>query len=256
MNFSGESQRGEERPLLSGSREASPARGSPSQAELPTRAWSRRHLLISSILVLITVMQAAVFVTPAMNHLVEAAACQQLHPDVTDCYDDPICKSADVQDRLAMIMGWETTFALIPALATAIPYGIFADRYGPKVLLLLVVVGGFVVQVGELITGMLPGHSVLGDTYFSPISVYYPQTFDLRGIWVSSVVGNLIGGGQLGLDAMQYALATLLARESNRQVVVKHRLLQLTFKGPIYSFTQFASRSSLLRLPAQPSTGP
>ena len=42
--------------------------------------------------------------------------------------------------------------------------------------------------------------------------------FDLRGIWVSSFVGSMIGGGALGMEAMQYAIASLIATESNRSV--------------------------------------
>ncbi|KAJ3493104.1 hypothetical protein NLG97_g4952 [Lecanicillium saksenae] len=181
-------------------------------------AWSRRRLIASSALVLITAVVGAAFVNPAMNQLVEGAACQQLHPNVKDWYHDKVCKSPDVQDRLAMIMGWEVTYALIPALATAIPYGVFTDRHGPKAMSFLVGLGAIIVQVGELAT------------------TFYPHVFDLRGIWLSSFIGNLVGGGPLGMEAMQYTIADLIATESNRAEVFFYMicLLQVTFivSGP------------------------
>lgn len=138
----------EQRPLLGDT-----ADDAPSPAQQPRHAkWSRRHLIISSVLILISAMLGASFVSPAMNQLVEGAACQQLHPTVTDWYHDSICKRNDVQDRLALIMGWESTYALIPALATAIPYGVFTDKHGPKAMMFLVSLGGVIVQAGEFIT--------------------------------------------------------------------------------------------------------
>lgn len=138
----------EQRPLLSDTVDGA----QPLEQPQSHATWSRRHLITSSVLILTSAMQGASFVSPAMNQLVESAACQQLHPNVTDWYHDQTCKRLDVQDRLALIMGWEPTYALIPALATAIPYGVFTDKYGPKAMMFLVSLGGVVVQVGELVT--------------------------------------------------------------------------------------------------------
>lgn len=107
---------------------------------------SRRRLIVSSLLILLSCNLYSIIVDTAGNQLVEGAACKQLHPEVTDWYRDPICKSLDVQDRLALITGWEFSWALVPGLLLAIPYGVFMDRYGPRAMLVLVALGGLVTQ--------------------------------------------------------------------------------------------------------------
>ncbi len=82
------------------------------------------------------------FISVALNQLIEGAACQQLLPDVTQPYTDKRCQNdVEVQSRLAQIMGWLATFMLLPGLITAIPYGLFADRYGARALLLIAFFG-------------------------------------------------------------------------------------------------------------------
>jgi MFS family permease len=51
------------------------------------------------------------------------------------------CKVPDVQARLAMLRGWDQTFSCIPSIITAVPYGVMADKYGRKVVLILSLFG-------------------------------------------------------------------------------------------------------------------
>lgn len=129
----------ERRPLL----QDSPVRAG-SGVDQPTA--SRRGLIVSSLLILLSCNLYSIIVDTAGNQLVEGAACKQLHPEVTDWYGDRVCKSLDVQDRLALITGWEFSWALVPGLLLAIPYGVFMDRYGPRAMLILVALGGLITQ--------------------------------------------------------------------------------------------------------------
>lgn len=146
----------EHRPLLrSGSHtvgSTSDASSSPQPIATATPASSRRrrNLIISAVLILLSSNLVTVLVDTAGNQLVEGAACKQLHPEVQDWYKDPICKSLDVQDRLALITGYEFTWALIPGLILAIPYGVFTDHYGPRAMMVLIALGGFITQATYL----------------------------------------------------------------------------------------------------------
>lgn len=147
----------EQRPLLSSSSSAAtmvvgeapePTEPTASTDAAPGSAPSkeRLRLIVSALLILLVANLVAVLVDTAINQLTEGAACRQLHPNVVDWYNDPVCKSLDVQDRLALVMGWEFSSSLIPGLLLAIPYGIFIDKYGPRAMMVLVALGGVITQ--------------------------------------------------------------------------------------------------------------
>ncbi|OAA80750.1 Major facilitator superfamily transporter [Akanthomyces lecanii RCEF 1005] len=162
---------------------------------------SRRGLIVSSLLILLSCNLYSIIVDTAGNQLVEGAACKQLHPEVTDRYRDPICKSLDVQDRLALITGWEFSWALVPGLLLAIPYGVFMDRYGPRAMLILVALGGLITQ-----------------TLYLAVT-QYPGIFDLRVLWVCVFTGSVFGGGNVGWQAVIYTVASMIATKNNRAEV-------------------------------------
>jgi len=45
---------------------------------------------------------------------------------------EQLCKIDEVQQKLAMIFGWQDTFDAIPGILLAIPFGTLADRVGRK----------------------------------------------------------------------------------------------------------------------------
>jgi MFS family permease len=84
----------------------------------------------------------AEFLDTGMTELIESAACRNLVPSGAAEPTDPSrCKAPDVQSRLSLVLGWDMTFSMVPGLLAAVPYGVFADTYGPRVVLLLVFVG-------------------------------------------------------------------------------------------------------------------
>lgn len=93
------------------------------------------------------------FISVGLNQLVEGAACQQLYPDVTEPYADDRCKNEDVQSKLTLVMGWEMTFMLLPGLITAIPWGLFADRYGARAFLFIAFLGQLGYNLAEMGVG-------------------------------------------------------------------------------------------------------
>ncbi|KGQ12429.1 hypothetical protein BBAD15_g1804 [Beauveria bassiana D1-5] len=181
---------------------------SSSSSSSSSSLWSRRGLIVSSLLILLTSNLTAILVDTASNQLIEGAACKQLHPEVTDWYKDPVCKkSLDVQDRLALIAGWEYSWSLVPGLLLAIPYGIFMDRYGPRAMLILVALGGVITQTLYLVRGLCD-------------EAQYPELFDLRMLWGCVFIGSVIGGGNIGWQAVVYTVCNMIASKDNRAEIL------------------------------------
>ncbi len=149
----------ERRPLLSdGANSSSAANGATAEPlvanEPPPPPVGRSRFIyvaVVGLLINAAVATTADFSGVSLNQLIEGAACKQLYPDVTNPYHDDRCKNSDVQTRLSLVTGWDMTFSMIPGLLTAIPYGVFADAYGPRALLLLVFAGSILLQVWQLV---------------------------------------------------------------------------------------------------------
>ena len=78
--------------------------------------------------------------TPATSSMMEAILCRDFYSVVGDplsLADDARCKVPEIQGKLAVLLGWQSTFEGIPAIICAIPYGMLADRIGRKPVLLL-----------------------------------------------------------------------------------------------------------------------
>jgi hypothetical protein len=54
---------------------------------------------------------------------------------------EKFCKVDPVQDKVAMILGWQSSFKSIPAILLPIPYGYLADTYGRKWIAVLAMLG-------------------------------------------------------------------------------------------------------------------
>lgn len=71
------------------------------------------------------------------------------------------CKVDAVQDKLAMILGWQYTFDSIPAILLAVPYGYLADKYGRKWITTLSLMGYALSWVWTLFIVRLESTSLL-----------------------------------------------------------------------------------------------
>ncbi|KAK3187282.1 hypothetical protein K4F52_003913 [Lecanicillium sp. MT-2017a] len=189
----------EERRLLLGY-DAAPSLQTQTEDAGPPRSRFLR-IAIVGFFINMTVDFSMSFIAVGLNALVEGAACQQLLPDVTEPYLDKRCKEDDgVQARLVQTMGWLNTFIMLPGLVTAIPYGVFVDRYGARALLVVAFFGQVLFNLAML--GV----------------VLNPFTFDLKYIWLCAAI-NVIGGGSVGYEAMQYTVANSISTERNRSTI-------------------------------------
>lgn len=147
----GDRNRTESSPLLGDVTDNGAARvdepNKPSGADA-TRAQFLRVVIPGSLIVACFGF-AAQFLSIGLSEMMEGSICQREYSNVTSPYTDPRCKNEAVQTRLATVKGWEQTFSLLPGLLLAVPYGMVADRYGPKFVLCLIWIGDILSQIGE-----------------------------------------------------------------------------------------------------------
>ncbi|PWY64054.1 MFS general substrate transporter [Aspergillus heteromorphus CBS 117.55] len=94
-----------------------------------------------------------------------------------------ICKSEPVQSELALVNGWKDTSEFLPGILLAVPYGVLADRWGRRPVLLLGILG---VLLGEI---------------WVRVVCMYPTVLPLRLVWLSGI-WRIIGGGDLTLSSV------------------------------------------------------
>lgn len=61
-----------------------------------------------------------------------------------------ICKTTEIQEVLAQVLGWQSFFENMPGLLLAMPYGVVADKYGRKVVLVASMIGMFLSSIWVL----------------------------------------------------------------------------------------------------------
>ncbi|KAL4971127.1 MFS transporter [Aspergillus stella-maris] len=129
--------------------------------------------------------------TAPRTQILENIICHNLHPDTATASDPnpPICKDADVQSELALINGWKETFDLLPGIILALPYGVMADRWGRKKVLLLSLLG-LVLQEGCL-------RLICWNSNFIPP----------RAVWLTALFQTIGGGSQIA-TSMAFTIAT------------------------------------------------
>lgn len=83
-----------------------------------------------------------------LTRVLENVLCQQYYnstapmgTQITLPIPEEDCKMPEVQDALAMLLGWDSTISCIPGLFLALPCGYMADRYGRKIVLLVCLMG-------------------------------------------------------------------------------------------------------------------
>lgn len=121
------------------------------------------------------VEMALVVSAPAWNTLLEKGLCEEMYPELLGLLDvgedNPLCRDAAVQGKLAMYRGWQFTLEALPsrflllnfdeaqgywlilddcastlAILFAVPYGSLSDKWGRKPVSVLSVLGLFLVM--------------------------------------------------------------------------------------------------------------
>ncbi|KAK4227516.1 major facilitator superfamily domain-containing protein [Podospora fimiseda] len=191
----------EHTPLLS---EQSPS-STPQEDVTPNkelRAQFRAPVTILAFAILFLLELGAGTPTAPTSAIMESIICRQLHPDELSLpiggggihyagdvvlVDNPICKSADVQGRLAMIRAWGYTFDALPGILLSVPYGMLSDKWGRKPVMLLSLLG---IILGQIFT------------YFV---YFFSDVMPLWMTWLNSAF-QLIGGGATIMVAMLYTI--------------------------------------------------
>ncbi|RDW58813.1 MFS transporter-10 [Coleophoma cylindrospora] len=107
------------------------------------------------------------------------------------------CKVAPVQAEVALIRGYEALFVSIPGVLLAVPYGLLADKWGRKPVVLLSLLG------------------FLLSTTCTLVVCRFWQFLPLRLVWLSPIF-TIIGGGAPVLFSMTYTIIADVVPENER----------------------------------------
>lgn len=126
-------------------RNATPPVAEAAEAPLQDATVDRAlRVAVPGVLIIVAFEIAMEFILIAFSQLMEGAICVKTYPDIQEPYSDPRCKNDEVQAMLSFVKAWETSLAILPGFLTALPYGMVADKYGAKFVLLLVFLGNLI----------------------------------------------------------------------------------------------------------------
>jgi MFS family permease len=111
------------------------------------------------------------------------------------------CKVPDVQSKLAMLRGWHQTISCVPSILTAVPYGVAADKYGRKVVLILCLTGIVLSLLWAEAVGWFSGKGYLA----------------IEWLWAGNMF-LFIGGGPPVSRSMFFTILADIASEEVRRV--------------------------------------
>lgn len=135
----------ERRPLLAES-DDEPLPYAPKPALADATLSKILRIGVPGLLIIVLFIFGATISGTAINELAEGAICQRVH-GTNDPRNDPRCKDDAVQAELAFINGIDSSIGMIPGLLACIPYGMMADKYGPRRVLLLLYLGDLLMVV-------------------------------------------------------------------------------------------------------------
>jgi MFS family permease len=103
-----------------------------------------RPVILIVLMLLFTGIAFFMSIAP-QTRLFEDIICRQVYDDResipyanhTGSPSEDMCKIPQVQGKVAMLFGMQTFFDGIPGLLLAIPYGVYADKFGRREVLIL-----------------------------------------------------------------------------------------------------------------------
>lgn len=164
-------------------------------------------LLVVLALFLVAVIDVGSFLAePPKTRVYEANICLSYYREhdtsvigADGTIPEKLCKIDAVQQKLAMIFGWQETFDAIPAVLLAVPFGTLADRIGRK----------------WIFTASLMGLQ-LNSAWI--LLICYFKTLPLQWTWLSSAF-FVIGGGPLVSVALAISMIADIAPPEKRTTI-------------------------------------
>ncbi|KAJ6160359.1 hypothetical protein N7470_003755 [Penicillium chermesinum] len=115
--------------------------------------WERTLVVIIGGVVTSASQFGTYLAIPAQTAIFEQIVCRK-YLQLQDPWNNPdpagnvdFCKSEEVQSELALILGYKNGLDMIPSILLSLPYGILADHWGRRPVVLLSVLG---VLLGEI----------------------------------------------------------------------------------------------------------
>lgn len=186
---------------------AATSAASDEDADTRTTAERLRIALPCLLCFFCLILGDALTTTPVLQ-IREDLICRRMFPDAgvlpppgTNLDQHPLCKSNPVQAELALVNGWELTFAMVPSILTGVPWGIAADRYGRTRILQLANVGVLLSFVWQIVVYSFPG------------------VLPVRLVWLQGVF-FLLGGGASTYGALLYTIATDISSDAYRAAAI------------------------------------
>ncbi|OAA80236.1 Major facilitator superfamily domain, general substrate transporter [Akanthomyces lecanii RCEF 1005] len=181
---------GDSEPLLAGaSVERSPV----------SRRTFWRVVLLSYTMLFCSQLYASSFNTVLFETL-EGLLCRDMYDDVGDPLADPRCKGEAVQSELSLLTSIEASFEMIPPMLCGIVYGLVADVYGRRPILMLSTFGA--VLYGALDIAVCWFHDYISIKFFWAVPAVYFFT-----------------GGALVSASINYTIVTDIVPKSQRSAV-------------------------------------
>lgn len=168
------------------------------QKKLQLLQQHRRRVIAVSFTMVLLVDFAAFFLEAPQTSILEANICSRYYNGHTSSsFDGRDCRIGPVQMELATVNQMLNTFNRLPGLFVAIPFGILADRYGRRLVFVLVLVG-----------------AILQD-FISKVVLWWPDLFAPRLIWLSSLA-TFVSGGDAVAGSMVYLVIADVAPPDQR----------------------------------------
>ncbi|KAH7027319.1 major facilitator superfamily transporter [Microdochium trichocladiopsis] len=182
--------------------EQTPLLAAPTPATRPEdlAAAYRRTVLILCFVVIIIIEIGASFFAMASTAVAERNICLEEPQDLRDGEDYGDCKGTAVQGRLAMLQGWQMTTECLPGIIGAIPYGLLADQWGRRPVIILSLTGNILSMM------------------FIVVVLYIPSIFSPEAM-LAAPVFTLIGGSTMVTSAMAYTMIADIVPVDDRATV-------------------------------------
>ncbi|KAF4343720.1 major facilitator superfamily transporter [Fusarium beomiforme] len=164
-------------------------------------------VLLCIVLAVVSDVGESLYAAPRVR-LFESVACTRYYlrhdPSLVDRHGsvpERFCKINSVQDKVALVVGWQYFFDAIPAILLPIPYGYVADLRGRKWILVLALVG-YTLSWASTLFFML--------TIFSQVGVLH---LPLNAVWLSSLFFIIGGGPTTGTTLLTTVVADVVPAE-------------------------------------------